>query len=100
MPKHGGRSNFTGRLLAAHILLESKMFIRTNMEGVLVFLLSWNGLLKFHRIIFVFVSLSIRCSPCQAVTGKIYLLKQHFLLPATAGSVTKNNKLFQKICKS
>ena len=50
MPKRGGRSNFTGRLLAAHILLESKMFIRTNMEGALVFLLSWNGLLKFHLI--------------------------------------------------
>ena len=26
----------------------------------------------------------IQCSPYQAVTGKIYRLKQHFLLPATA----------------
>ena len=57
MPKHGGRLNFTGRLLAAHILLESKMFIRTNMEGALVFLLSWNGLLKFY-LIYLFLSYS------------------------------------------
>ena len=28
--------------------------------------------------------LVVQCSPYQAVTGKIYRLKQHFLLPATA----------------
>ena len=31
----------------------------------------------------------VQCSPLQAVTGKIYRLKQHFLPPATAWSVTK-----------
>ena len=30
-----------------------------------------------------------QCSPYQAVTNKIYLLKQHFLLAATAWSVIK-----------
>ena len=33
-----------------------------------------------------------RCSPYQALTGKIYRLKQHFLPPATAGRVIKFNK--------
>ena len=28
--------------------------------------------------------LTIQCSPYQAVTGKIYRLKQHFLPPATS----------------
>ena len=28
--------------------------------------------------------LRLQCSPYQAVTGKIYRLKQHFLPPATA----------------
>ena len=50
--------------------------------------------------IFVFVLLSIQCSPCQVVSDKIYRLRQHFLPPSTAGSVTKNNKFFKKICKS
>ena len=31
----------------------------------------------------------VQCSPYQAVTGKIYRLKQHFLPPATSWSVTK-----------
>ena len=31
----------------------------------------------------------LQCSPLQAVTGKIYRLKQHFLPPATAWSATK-----------
>ena len=31
----------------------------------------------------------LQCSPFQAVTGKIYRLKQHFLPPAAAWSVTK-----------
>ena len=30
-----------------------------------------------------------QCSPYQAVTGKIYCLKQQFLLPATSGRFTK-----------
>ena len=30
------------------------------------------------------VEQDFQCSPYQAVTGKIYRLKQHFLLPATA----------------
>ena len=30
-----------------------------------------------------------QCPPYQAVTGKIYLLKQHFLLPATAWRFVK-----------
>ena len=30
-----------------------------------------------------------QCSPYQAVTGKIYHLKQHFLLPATTSGFTK-----------
>ena len=33
--------------------------------------------------------LDLQCSPYQAVTGKIYRLKQHFLPPATSWSVTK-----------
>ena len=44
----------------------------------------------------------IQCSPYQAVTGKLYCLKQHFLLPVTAWSVTKiqyTHKLFKKISK-
>ena len=44
----------------------------------------------------------IQCSPYQAVTGKLYCLKQHFLLPATAWSDTKiqyTHKLFKKISK-
>ena len=39
-------------------------------------------------LMFIFRSVNnsneIQCSPYQAETGKIYLLKQHFLLPATA----------------
>ena len=31
----------------------------------------------------------MQCSPYQAVTGKIYCLKQHFLLPATAQRFTQ-----------
>ena len=30
-----------------------------------------------------------QCSPYQAVTGKLFHLKEHFLLPATAWRVTK-----------
>jgi len=41
--KLGGRWNFTGRLQAAHILLVSKMFIRTSMQGVTVCWSLWNG---------------------------------------------------------
>ena len=44
----------------------------------------------------------IQCSPYQAVTGKLYSLKQHFLLSVTAWSVTKiqyTHKLFKKISK-
>ena len=44
----------------------------------------------------------IQCSPYQAVTSKLYCLKQHFLLPVTAWSVTKiqyTHKLFKKISK-
>ena len=33
---------------------------------------------------FYFLSHPMQCSPFQAVTGKIYRLKQHFLPPATA----------------
>ena len=36
-----------------------------------------------------FRKIELQCSPLQAVTGKIYRLKQHFLPPATAWSVTK-----------
>ena len=36
-----------------------------------------------------FRKIELQCSPLQVVTGKIYRLKQHFLPPATAWSVTK-----------
>ena len=35
-------------------------------------------------------------SPYQAVTSKIYRLKQHFLLPATSWSVTKIKYIVSK----
>ena len=43
MLKLDGRWIFTGRLQAALILLVSKMFIRTSMQGVTVYWLLWNG---------------------------------------------------------
>ena len=43
MLKLGGRWIFTGRLQAALILLASKMFIRTSMQGVTVCWSLWNG---------------------------------------------------------
>ena len=40
------------------------------------------------KFMFIFRSVNssneIQCSPYQVETGKIYSLKQHFLLPATA----------------
>ena len=40
------------------------------------------------KLMFIFRSVNnsneIQCSPYQVETGKIYHLKQHFLLPATA----------------
>lgn len=43
MLKLGVRWNFTGRRQVAPILLVSKTFIRTNMQGVTVCLSLWNG---------------------------------------------------------
>ena len=40
-----------------------------------------------------------QCSPYQAVTNQIYLLKQHFLPPATSWSVTKIKQVVSKIRK-
>ena len=37
-----------------------------------------------------------QCSPYQAVTGKIYRLKQHFLPPATAWRFTKIKEVVLK----
>ena len=43
---------------------------------------------------------STQCSHYQAVTGKIYRLKQHFLLPATVQRFTMINNFLKKyICK-
>ena len=38
----------------------------------------------------------VQCSPYQAVTGKIYRLKQHFLPPATSWSLTKIKEIVSK----
>ena len=41
----------------------------------------------------------IQCSSHQAVTGKIYCLKQHFLPPATAWRFTDNKWVVLKMRK-
>ena len=60
---------------------------RLNQFGKTVFIVWCGKSVKFIRV----------CQTYQALTGKIYLMKQHFLLPATVRRFTIINNFFKNI---